>query len=317
MVLKFTNQSLRYVLDEYFKETEATNFEKNTDDFLNFLDSLPKEADITALSLKDYEMLLIDDSKKAAEEFNKEINSKIRAIWIISSFKIYKLLNGIIQLLEKGDLYSAIILIRALIETTCFCNHRLSEINLMVKEANRNTHNFMEYAQFTAVLEDLLLVSRRGTKIPIFLNKGTDTILSERISESISYVSKQEKYNKIKRNYSLLCDFVHPNMLSNEVFGIPTKLYQERKDKKFIQDGIIMIPGEVDKYIRDLSDDESIINNIRFLGLPIKSILLCFDLFKETLEKYQNINLELCYKPVSDILSEEDKARLKKLVSKD
>jgi len=318
MTFKFSNPNLRYIFDKFYKDhPEASKFEKTCDDFLLFLEALPKEADVTALSLKEYQTLLLEDHRKATEEFNKELNQNIKAIWIISSFKIYRLLNAILSLFEKEDFYSAITLIRTLVETTCFCNHRLSEISLIVKEANKNTHDFMEFSQYTAVLEDLLQVSRKGTKISVFLKEGTDTIEAERISDSIKYVSKQEKYNTLKRNYGLLCDFVHPNMLSNEIFGIPTRLYK-KDDKEFIPEGIIMVRGEVDKYYRDIPKDAFILH-VRFLGMLIKTIILCIDLFKETFEKYKDLHIEKCYNPVFDLINnmpEKERNKLKKEIVK-
>lgn len=316
MTLKFNNPNLRYIFDEFYKDNpEAANFEKACDDFLIFLNSLPKEADVTALSLKEYQALLIEDNRKAAEEFNKELNLKIKSIWIISSFKIYRLLNAILSLFEKEDFYSAITLIRTLVETTSFCNHRLSEISLMVKEANKNIHNYKEYAWSTAVIEDLLQVSRKSTKVDVFLREGTDTIKAEPISDSIKYVSKQEKYNTIKRNYGLLCDFVHPNMLSNEIFGIPTRLYDKKGDKEFIPEGVILIRGEIDKYCRDIPKGAFILNT-RFLGMLIKTIILSIDLFKETVEKFKDLHIEICYdKPFTfDLITEADKTKLKEMI---
>lgn len=315
MTINFKNPNLRYIFDEVYKDyLEGKNFEKKCDDFLVFLDSLPKEADVTALSLKEWEVLFIENNKKAAEEFNKELNQNIKAVWIVSSFKIYRLLNAIISLFEKEDFYSAIPLIRTLVETTCFCNHRLSEINLIVNEANKKTYNFMEFSQYTLVLEDLLLTSSKGTKVPLLLKEGTDTIKAERISDSINYVSKKEKYNILKKNYGLLCDYVHPNMLSNEIFSVVTKYYKE-KIKEFISEGIIMIPGETDKYYRDAPKD-AFIQNLRFLGMFIKTITLCIDLFRETIEKFKDLHIEICYNPFFNLLTEYEKTKLKEMVSK-
>lgn len=103
-------------------------------------------------------------------------------------------------------------------------------------------------------------------------------------------------------------------MLSNEIFGIPTRFYK-KKDKSFIPEGVILMRGEIDKYCRDVPKDAFILH-VRFLGMLIKTIILCIDLFKETFENFKDLHIEICYdKPYTfDLITESDKAKLKEMI---
>lgn len=52
MVFKLTNPTIKLVVKEFYKNVPViVNFEDKCNEFLNYLDKLPKEFDINAISL--------------------------------------------------------------------------------------------------------------------------------------------------------------------------------------------------------------------------------------------------------------------------
>jgi len=295
MEVRFTNPNLRLLIDDFYRDIpEVTNFEKKCSDFFIFLDSLPKEVDVTALSVEDWMFLRFENYNKACEKFNKELNQNIKFVWVISSFKMQRLLESILALFEKEDFYSAITLIRTLVEVSCFCNHHLSEIGPIVTEANKNTNNFLRYNKLTEKLESILQVSKKSTRVEIMLKEAADTTEALGISSSVNWVSRKKKYENLKINYNLLCDFVHPNYLSNSIFGVPTRFYENKKEKVFKKEKMIFLPGEIDKYSKNAAKKNPILY-LMYFGLLVSSIEMCIDLFKETFEEFKNLNINISY----------------------
>src|SRR3989344_5872548 len=164
MVFRFTNQSIISLKQDVFHDSpEFMAFEERCEKFLNFLDTMPSEIDIESLSTKEWFRLSLKDYAKANEELQKEANNRIYFIWLVSSFKINKLLKEVLRLFNEGNFFPTFSLIRSIMETVCFTNYVLSKAKPMVYEINKNTDNFLQYQLLNTKLEEILLSGMKST----------------------------------------------------------------------------------------------------------------------------------------------------------
>lgn len=291
--MKFKNPLMREFIDKDFKDgPKVKGFEKKCSDFIKFLDSLPKYIEREMLSLKDWEKLFLEDHEKANEIIVNENNENIKFIWLISSFKIYKLLKATLKLLDEKNFYSAIPLIRAMTEVCCFCYYCLSQIKPLMIEVNQNVYDYYAYNLWNMEIEKILQIALKGTRSHVMLREDEDTRKTTRIGEVIKYVSKKRKYKLIAKVYGILCEYAHPNVFSNSIFGVLTRYYK-KKDIKFLDsEGIAVIPGETDKYYRDLPRKHSKMV-ITFLPFLFSIIDMNMDLFRETVMDFKDMKIDL------------------------
>ncbi|MFA6049313.1 MAG: hypothetical protein WC792_05220 [Candidatus Micrarchaeia archaeon] len=299
MPFKFTNPIVTRALNEtYRNEAFATNFEERCGAFIEILNSQPKETELKIMPTKEWALLVKTDHKKANEIVRNELNQRISLLWIVSSFKINKLFNSTLELINAGNLYPALVLVRALTEVSCNCSYTLSRAIPLIREANCNTSNYAKYHSACHKLEKELMLGISASKITA-LTELPNTTTAQSILNAIDDVSKKEKYSTIRKQYDNLCEFVHPNKQSTDFFGIPTILdpnsSKQLKDEKLREElrkkKIRVRYGRIEKYILNAPDYFESAES--YLGMLISVISMNIALFVETLLEFRGAEVQL------------------------
>lgn len=319
MTFKFTNPAIQFVTNHFYKEIDTVvNFEKLCDDFLIFLDKLPKEFEVEAISLKAYQELLVSDYKKANIQLVKEANQDVQFIGILSSYKVYKLFKSVLDMFNRGDFYSSMHMIRGIVETVCCAHYFLNKIKPLVTKLNDSVNDWNQFILTHQEFEQITNTAKKGTRIEIMIEESNDPARAKSSMNFIYTLSKNEKYKEIPKFYEILCEYVHPNNFSNTIFGILTKFDKGDKEpiKVFSKERIGLISGEMNKYYRTIPEKYSPMI-VTYYGMLVKISTLCIELFKETIDDYKNIEInQLDAKPPFfdslELLSDEQKEEMLK-----
>ncbi len=319
MKFKFSNPAIILVTEKLYKDNIVVrDFEKKCNEFIEFLESSPKEFEFHKISLKEYERLLISDYKSANKQLVLESNENINFIWIISSFKIHKLFTSSLDMFNKNDFYTSMHLIRAMVEVISLVHYFQIKIKSLVEKLNESTNDYDTFNKVNDKLEQITDIAINGTKIELIIEEGNNPARAKSVMNYIYHLSKNETYKEIPKIYNILCEYVHPNHLSNTMFGIPTKFYKDKKEpiKIFDKEMIGLIAAEMDKFYKDIPQKHSIII-FMYYGILVKIMTLCMNLFIESVEEFQKIKIKAftAEPPFIDALkkfSDEDKEKLLK-----
>lgn len=288
--VKFKNAAIREFINKLPDNKKVAAFEERFTEFLSFLDSLPTEIDVSLMPQPEWFKLSYTDYQKAYDILNKETNKSIEFIYLVSSFKIRSLLITIIGLFEERKYYEAVSLMRTLMEVNCFSNHLLDLISDLVKKLNVSKMDYLEYNKINAEIEELTIMAKRGTRIKKLVEKDS-FVDTKNILDAIDSVSKKEKYRTARAKYNILCEYVHPNAFSNFMFGIPTSVEEDEKTREYLDEKIIIIPGETTKFFREMPEEWSGII-VLYFGILISTLLLNFELFKETVDGFKKLSAD-------------------------
>lgn len=314
MTFHFTNATINSMINDLYSENpEAVGFEENYDKFHTFLNTLPKEISLERMSKKDWKVLSLKDYTKAFSQLQIETNDTLKFVWVISSFKVNKLFDVILDLFNEGNFFPTFSLIRTLTEVTCFCNYTLSRCKPFVGEMNLNKDYYEKYMNAHIQLEGVLQEGLRGTKIDILKKEYNDAVEAKQILTAVDFISKKNKYESMRAYYDILCEYVHPNLFSNDVFGVVTQTYPEREPKLYSKERLLIVHGETEKFFLNAPKQEKW-QIARYLGNLIKVLDLNMKLFEETVVEFRNVNVELLTDPgvleIASTFDDEHKKRI-------
>jgi len=298
MSFTFSNIAITNVTNNFYCHIEeVVNFEKNISNFIDFLETLPSEIQTPGMSRDKWERLLFEDFDKAYEQLKLETNYQIKFVWILASFKIRELLNNILTLLDKGNYYSAMSLIRTLLEVVSFSNFYLNEMKPFIDKMNNNVNDFYAYTQAHKELEPYFQAAIKGTQIEAILQQNKDTVKAKSILNALDSLSTQDKYKNLRKYYDNLCESVHPNIMSNELFGVITNIYVDKNINYNEKERIGFIPGEIDLYLNHKSNKQQTMMLPLFYGFIVKVMVICFDIFKDTILEFKDVRVLKLNKP--------------------
>lgn len=289
--MNFENPSIRLMIDFYYKDSELVqNFENKIESIQKIFSKLPNEFNTTQMSLKEYELLMLTDYKSSNKIIQKEINQEIKFLYVIFGYKFNELLKSTLLLFENGNFYSAISLIRTITENNCQLYHAISKIEPLVEEINNYTEDFLAWNQTHTKIENIIKLAGKGSKINAVINTANNVTEAKSVLTSIDFVSKNKKYSSIRDKYNILCEYVHPNKMSNEIFGIITELHDLAEEKYFEKEKVHLISGELDRYFKKIPEKYSI-NLFTYFGLIINIVDMNIDLYSEISNKIKTLNV--------------------------
>jgi hypothetical protein len=321
MIHKFSNVLIRRVIDTMYSRVPTSSimkFEKNLPEFDKFLESLPKEFHDCRISTEEYNKLILADVHLANQQLNIESNKKIEYLYSVSGFKFYKLYNSALNFLNDGDFYLAMHMIRAIVEVTATFNYFLCEVEPIVEEINKKTTDYFEYHSANQKLEDVITPAITGTRLKRMKKENVDSVDASGAFKVVNSLKNNEKYKQLSMMYPILCEYVHPNIFSNTIFSVVTKIYPDTptKSKFFEKELFGTIYGEADDYYLDLPEKDYFMV-FNYFGMQIGALSLCMDLFKETYGKCKKLRVEQLNEVIMSskiqTLSKEKKDQLAKL----
>ena len=315
MEFKFSNNTLRFIIDKTPLGTveQIKNFERKVSAFNTFVNSLPQKFELKQMSLEEWSKLSITDYKKADLQLQKEINEFIDFIWLIGSFKSANLLNAALEALEKDNFYVGMILCRPLIEVSCLTYNSIMKIKPIIDEMNKSTNDRIKYYELDKEREAITSRVYGGTRHKAILQGKADSVRAKSIND-IEEVSNLEKYSTLKKKYSILSEIVHPDLSSNDLFGMidienidPDKISM---NENFVNQKISFIQNvEVIEYWRKLPEEYLIAHYPRFFGMVISVLDMCMDLIEESIKigKLIRVDLVLDPNPIGELFYRADK----------
>ncbi|MDD3175337.1 MAG: hypothetical protein PHU51_02575 [Candidatus Nanoarchaeia archaeon] len=315
MVIEINNTAIKNYFIEVHKSNEGyIEFVNKLSEFDCFLNSLPTEINNAMMPIEEWQLLSMTNFDKAYEIVRNEANTNINFSWILSSFKLRQLFKSIIHLLNESHYYALVSLLRTFLEVVSYNAFMCDKINELVIQLNNSTNNYFQYCELNTDLENLVKKSRKGTKITKLLEEGESFVENTNILTTLDKISKKEKYKTLRDKYDLLSEIVHPNVMSNFIFGLPTKLNDPKEDKTFEKERIILMKGEMEQYYYEMPEPYSLQISMYF-GTILSVLNLSIDLYYETLDKFKQINvLKLEAKlPYYDLLEKLDETKRKEL----
>lgn len=285
---KITNKIFLRYIKRYEEAKSIGNFEKNCNEFIEFLDNLPSKFESKGMSLEKWTELLIKNPHQAEFQKNFEYNEIIKFNWVISSFKVNRLFKTILELLNKDEIYCAIPLIRVYLEVICFSNFYMEKIKELIDRMNSNLDDYLQYCQIGQEFDNLSKKIKKGSRMKLLQNEIADASNIDSIGQVIKEVSRSEDYKFLWKHYRILCEITHPNMLSSDIFSRITEL-QKDSFKFHSEDRMGFLKGENDLYVRDIPFP--IEGFFLHFGSPLYVLDKGMKLFKETVEKNKKIIL--------------------------
>ncbi len=291
---KFKNPTLRRVINEFIKaKHQHEDIEQKCSEFIDFLNTLPKETDIILMPLEEWEKLQFKDFHAAQLQLRNETNKELRFIWVITAFKAHTLFKAILELLDAENYYAAAVLIRTLIEIFCFCRYLLDNCKHLVDEMNQNTDNYDNYYQTHIKLEKFTRCGTEGTRLDAILKEAPDSIKNTSILTAINHVAKISEYSALADLYDIFSDFAHPNKLSHLLFSVPLEISDD--EIKIVEEHhMSFIKGEV-KYCYEIPAALKDFHATSFITVFFKAIKMSIALFNATVEAYRDIEVKLLH----------------------
>jgi len=162
---------------------------------------------------------------------------------------------------------------------------------------NDNYNNYDEYIKTHIELEPYFKLANRGTRIPVLLDHP-DAGEAKSILYAIDFISQRKEYSSIRKDYDLLCDFVHPNVMSNKIFSVITNIYSKKKGKFFPDYKIQNISGEADEFYKDIPNEYQAVMLLTYFGMIIGVLIKNMNLMKETIEEFKEVEVKQVEKPL-------------------
>ncbi len=301
----FSNKAIRFVMrTAYAGEAPIQNFEQKYYKFMELLNSVPPEFYTKTYPNSEWTVLSIRDPKTAYSQLKRQINAEIRFVWTLTAYKCNKLLPEIINQINKEEIYTAAILLRALMETSAIGFYSVKKLIPIVREMNKAI-TVMDYCQLDKAREEITQVFMYGTKQDVFIKNKSNSVKVESLGEYIEFVSKTPNFETFNKQYGHMCDMVHPNGSSNDLFGAITKMYKN-EPKVFDKEKVVLMAAEKEKFYKKFEAYDFVMLLINFFGPLISIISMCIDLTSFSIEEGKKLKV----KKIDTTTLEQNLARL-------
>lgn len=284
-------KSPSYLLYKEIHEIHDFEFEDKCNNFYNLLVSVPENFDFERMPRNEFESILLSDGHAANKIVCDEMNKTFAFMKIVTSYKCYSLFNCIIGLINNGDIYPSLSLLRTLTEVCCFFNYSVGKLPPLVTNINGSIYNFLIYHSTSDTIEQVTSTYIGGSKIESMVQRSAGVVEADNVLNSINSVSKKPKYLHMRANYDILCEYAHPNKFSNDFFAVITKLY-DKESKILEKEGIMLIQGEADMYYRDTSTLTASIMTVRHMGTIVQVLRDNMELFEEAFHTLEGLKVE-------------------------
>lgn len=269
---------------------DIINFENICNSYFKFVeDKVPQKIPLKCVPTENFSKIFAERPSKGMNIITYEVNQDKDFINFISQYKANELLQNILELLNKQQFYSLYSLLRTLMEVVASFVYTIDKINPLISKMNQNLYDYKEYSKIHKELEMYTRAFIYGTRHETKLKTQVETMNSVNILTCLEYVEKIKKNNFLKC-YHHICDYVHPNISSHQVFGrITSKIKSKEEDSENI---LTFYNAEMEEYFRDMNINSEKSLNIPNTSFIIIEILDCIELLKEYYYLAQKINLE-------------------------
>jgi len=143
---------------------------------INFLEKIPKNVQFTITSLSLFKEMLKKDLHTGMFLYWKEIDNRIKFLWMTMAYKTLSLLKGIVELINQKNFLPALILTRSLLENASVFHYYLWKIipiyNKIIKDPmfRKIAKKEIQGIYISTELEDLLILYSHGTNLRELIN---------------------------------------------------------------------------------------------------------------------------------------------------
>lgn len=204
-------------------DNNVKSLPENIKQTINFLEGVQENAQFIFTSLSSFKEILEKDSYSAMFLYWKEIDNRIRFLWITMAYKTLSLLKGIVNLINQKNYLSALILTRSLLENAAVFHYYLWKIiptyNKIMKDPmfQKIAKKEVQGVYISSELEDILILYSHGTNLKEWTELNSKW-KQKRIGEYMKFFDSNKEYPEVYKYYSKLCEFVHPNIGTNIIF---------------------------------------------------------------------------------------------------
>ncbi len=291
MTYQLTNVNLRKIIEIVPENNPIKNFEKNCNSFLDYLDSLSGRVERKAISCDQYRLLTVKYPRLAPWILETETNNEIELIYTLSSFKAYRLTNSILDLLNKDELYVTMPLARTFLETSCSCYYYILKLKELVDKMNENVCFEKLYRYYSSEREELTMQALKGTKSELMLVKDKDAREAVQVLKFVDFAAREKGFDGIRTYYNQLCEFTHPNMGSNQIFGIITPIANS-VPTFHESERMVISPAEIDLFYREIPEENKFEVYYRYSGTVLHTISLGISLLRKAIETGKKLKVK-------------------------
>lgn len=214
--------------------THLYNYEFSIKNFYKLFNDIPKEISFLTQNNKDFEKGI--SQKRTPLEINQHILGyfilQIKAYYVVSIWKIEKLLSSLIRCTNINEIYSALVLSRSILESSVNLIRFCSELGRLKHLSNKDAYNMKEnIILLDNFVEDIIFRYLFSSKHPVLVGMNKNLFDKKKIDKisfmepiniltNIKWIDKKIKKANVQvfefmQIYNYLSDMVHSNYTSN------------------------------------------------------------------------------------------------------